>query len=86
MVVDAPDFDPTLLGHTSTIRSSECHAVVSRYPDGSWPAVQMTECGLNVSDADPHDDLCPRKEFIGEVSMCRDCWPEVVFSGNSDAE
>jgi len=82
MVVDAPDFDPTLRGHNAVVRSGKCHAVVSRYPDGSPHGVQMTECGINVDDADVFDDFGPREEFIGEVPMCRDCWPEAVVSGD----
>jgi hypothetical protein len=86
MVVDAPDFDPTLRGHTSTIRSGTCHAVTSEYPDSEWPAVHVTECGIKLPNIDLHYDLGPRWQFVGKAPMCRDCWPEAVFSGDSDAE
>jgi hypothetical protein len=83
MTVEAPEFDPELLGHSAIVLMRDgtpvCHAVVGTFRSDGTPT-NATECGLSL-----HGKFPSAREDVQtpETALCHECWPSEV-TGNTE--
>lgn len=72
-----PDFDPMMEGQASVELGGAYHQVTAEYEDGK--RVDITQCGLDLSDISAHE-FGSRENFRERgVSPCEDCWPDAIL-------
>lgn len=86
MPVDTPDFDLELDGYAAIVfeegNRKVCHALTSSYTDGNTGQIDMTYCGIELSDdhrigepGSTRGELMNRDDVRG----CPECWPDSIL-------
>ncbi len=78
-MIEPPDFDPDLLGHSAIVREEICHAVVSDVVDGEYRS-DVTECGIVLVHGSMLESETRKSVVERGINMCPDCWPAHVVS------